>query len=145
MENRIQKDLVTAMKAKDTVRLASLRAIKTAITVTKTAPNAPESLTDADIQQIIQKLVKQRKDSAEQYIAAGRQELADNELAEMKVMEEYLPKQLSEENIRDIISILMTSSASLCNMGIVMKHFKENYSGQYDGKAVSTIAKQMLG
>jgi uncharacterized protein YqeY len=110
MEKRIQSDLVAAMKAKDSVRLASVRAIKTAITVAKTAPGAPSELTDGDIQKIIQKLVKQRKDSAEQYIAAGRQELADNEIAEMNVMEEYLPKQLSEQDIRDIIMGRMVQS-----------------------------------
>ena len=145
MEKRIQSDLVAAMKAKDSVRLASVRAIKTAITVAKTAPGAPSELTDGDIQKIIQKLVKQRKDSAEQYIAAGRQELADNEIAEMNVMEEYLPKQLSEQDIRDIIMGRMVQSDVPCNMGIVMKYFKENYSGQYDGKMVSIIAKEMLG
>lgn len=145
MENRIQTDLVAAMKAKDVVRLATLRGIKSAIMVAKTAPNAPETLTDADIQQIIQKLVKQRKDSAEQYIAAGRQELADNELAEMRVMEEYLPKQLSKEEIKDIIMGLMVRSDVCFNMGLIMKYFKEHYSGQYDGKMVSTIAKEMLG
>ena len=143
MENRIQKDLVAAMKAKDAVRLASLRAIKTAITVAKTAPNAPETLTEGDIQNIIQKLVKQRKDSAEQYVAAGRQELADNELAEMEVMNEYLPKQLSETEIRDIIFKLLVRSDVCFNVGLIMKYFKENYNGQYDGKMVSTIAKEM--
>ena len=145
MEKRIQADLVSAMKSKDSVRLASVRAIKTAITVAKTAPGASSELTDGDIQKIIQKLVKQRKDSAEQYIAVGRQELADNEIAEMNVMEEYLPKQLSEQDIRDIIFGRIVQSDVPCNMGIVMKYFKENYSGQYDGKMVSTIAKEMLG
>lgn len=145
MENRIQSDLVAAMKAKDSIRLASVRAIKTAITVAKTAPGAPSELTDGDIQKIIQKLVKQRKDSAEQYIAAGRQELADNELAEMSVMEGYLPKQLSEQDIRNVIANLKASSNTSCNMGIIMKYFKENYSGQYDGKTVSIIAKELLG
>ena len=145
MENRIQNDLVAAMKAKDSVRLASVRAIKTAIKEKKTAPGAPSELTDGDIQKIIQKLVKQRKDSAEQYIAAGRQELADNELAEMSVMEDYLPKQLSEQDIRNIITNLKANSNTSCNMGIIMKYFKENYSGQYDGKTVSIIAKELLG
>jgi uncharacterized protein YqeY len=144
MEKRIQSDLVAAMKAKDGVRLASVRAIKTAITVAKTAPGAPSELTDGDIQKIIQKLVKQRKDSAEQYVAAGRQELADNEIAEMNVMEEYLPKQLSEQEIKDIVMRLVVQSDIPCNMGVVMKYFKENYSGQYDGKIVSTVAKTYL-
>ena len=77
MEKRLQADLVSAMKNKDAVKLASLRAIKTAITMAKTAPDAPSELTEGDIQKIIQKLVKQRKDSADQYTAAGRQDLAD--------------------------------------------------------------------
>lgn len=145
MEKRIQTDLVSAMKAKDSVRLASLRAIKTAITVAKTAPGAPSELTDGDIQKIIQKLVKQRKDSAEQFTAAGRQELADNELAEMNIMEEYLPKQLSEDEIRDIVMSLVVRSDVRYNMGLIMKYFKENYSGQYDGKMVSMIVKEILG
>ena len=68
-----------------------------------------------------------------------------NEIAEMKIMEEYLPKQLSEQDIRDIIMGRMVQSDIPCNMGIVMKYFKDNYSGQYDGKMVSTIAKEMLG
>lgn len=144
MENRIQKDLVVAMKAKDTVKLASLRGIKAAITVAKTAPNAPEMLSDGDIQQIIQKLVKMRKDAAEQYAAAGRQGLADNELAEIAVMEQYLPQQLTVEDIRDIIMGRIVQSDVPCNIGIIMKYFKENYSGQYDGKQLSTIAKEMI-
>ena len=142
MENRIQKDLVAAMKAKDTVKLATLRAIKTAITVAKTAPNAPETLTDADIINIIQKLVKQRKDSAEQYNDAGRPELAENELAEMKVMEKYLPKQMTESQIR--LKIMELHDMGYSNMGVIMKYFKECYSGKYDGKVVSTTAKEIL-
>lgn len=148
MENRIQKDLVAAMKAKDAVRLASLRSIKTAITVAKTAPNAPETLSDGDIQKIIQKLVKQRKDSAEQYTAAGRQELADNELAEMAIMEDYLPKQLTVEDMYAIIGTQKNIAGihgTPFNIGVIMKYFKDNYSGQYDGKTLSTIAKEMIG
>lgn len=144
MEKRIQNDLVSAMKTKDSVRLASVRAIKTAITMAKTSPGAPQELTDGDIQKIIQKLVKQRKDSADQYSAAGRPELADNELAEMAIMEEYLPKQMTEDEIRKVIMGLMVRSDIQYNMGLVMKYFKENYSGQYDGKMVSIIAKEIL-
>ena len=144
MEKRIQNDLVSAMKTKDSVRLASVRAIKTAITMAKTSPGAPQELTDGDIQKIIQKLVKQRKDSADQYNAAGRPELADNELAEMAIMEEYLPKQMTEDEIRKVIMGLMVRSDVQYNMGLVMKYFKENYSGQYDGKMVSIIAKEIL-
>ena len=99
LEKQIQADLVSAMKAKEAVRLASLRAIKAAILLAKTAEGASGEVTDQDIIKLIQKLVKQRKESAEQYNAAGRPELADNELAEAAAMEVYLPKQLSEAEL----------------------------------------------
>jgi uncharacterized protein YqeY len=83
----------------------------------------------------------------EQYIAAGRQELADNEFAEMKVMEEYLPKQLTQEDMYAIIGTqknIASIKGTPLNMGVIMKYFKENYSGKYDGKTLSIIAKEML-
>ena len=92
LEKQIQADMVSAMKAKEAVRLASLRAVKAAILLAKTAEGASGELTDQDIVKLIQKLVKQRKESAEQYNAAGRPELAENELAEAAAMEVYLPK-----------------------------------------------------
>lgn len=146
MEKRIQSDLVAAMKAKDSVRLASVRAIKTAITVAKTAPGAPSELTDGDIQKIIQKLVKQRKDSADQYIAAGRQELADNEIAEMEVMNEYLPKQLTEDEITVEVKkvIVETGASTMKDMGKVMGIINKRFAGQVDGKVVSIIVKNAL-
>ena len=103
MEKRIQADMVSAMKAKETVRLASLRAIKAAIMLAKTAEGATGEVDDAAIVKIIQKLVKQRKESAQQYNDAGRPELAENELAEAAAMEVYLPKQLSEAELEAII------------------------------------------
>lgn len=146
MENRIQKDLIAGMKAKDAVKLASLRSIKTAITVAKTSPNAPAELSDGDIQKIIQKLVKQRKDSAEQYIAAGRQELADNELAEMEIMNEYLPKQLTEDEIKTEVmnAINELNATSMKDMGKVMGFINKKFAGQVDGKVVSIIVKNSL-
>lgn len=146
MEKRIQSDLVAAMKAKDSVRLASVRAIKTAITVAKTAPGAPSELTDGDIQKIIQKLVKQRKDSADQYAAAGRQELADNEIAEMEVMNEYLPKQLTEDEITVEVKkvIVETGASTMKDMGKVMGIINKRFVGQVDGKVVSIIVKNAL-
>lgn len=146
MEKRIQTDLVSAMKSKDSIRLASIRAIKTAITVAKTAPGASSDLNDADIQKIIQKLVKQRKDSAEQYIAAGRQELADNELAEMEIMNEYLPKQLTEDEIKTEVmnAINELNATSMKDMGKVMGFINKKFAGQVDGKVVSIIVKNSL-
>ena len=99
MEKQLQADMVAAMKAKETVRLASLRAIKAAIMLAKTAEGATGEIDDAAIVKIIQKLVKQRKESAQQYNEAGRPELAENELAEAACMEVYLPKQRSEAEV----------------------------------------------
>jgi len=146
MEKRLQADLVAAMKNKDVVKLASLRAIKTAITMAKTAPDAPSELTDGDIQKIIQKLVKQRKDSADQYTAAGRQDLADNELAEMEVMQEYLPKQLTENEIAVEVKKVIeeTGASTMKDMGKVMGIINKRFAGQVDGKVVSIIVKNAL-
>lgn len=146
MEKRLQADLVSAMKNKDAVKLASLRAIKTAITMAKTAPDAPSELTEGDIQKIIQKLVKQRKDSADQYTAAGRQDLADNELAEMEVMQEYLPKQLTEDEIAVEVKKVIeeTEASTMKDMGKVMGIINKRFAGQVDGKVVSIIVKNTL-
>lgn len=146
MEKRLQADLVAAMKNKDAVKLASLRAIKTAITMAKTAPGAPSELTEGDIQKIIQKLVKQRKDSADQYTAAGRQDLADNELAEMEVMQEYLPKQLTEDEIAVEVKKVIeeTGASTMKDMGKVMGIINKRFAGQVDGKVVSIIVKNAL-
>lgn len=146
MEKKLQADLVAAMKNKDAVKLASLRAIKTAITMAKTAPDAPSELTDGDIQKIIQKLVKQRKDSADQYTAAGRQDLADNELAEMEVMQKYLPKQLTEDEIAVEVKKVIeeTGASTMKDMGKVMGIINKRFAGQVDGKVVSIIVKNAL-
>lgn len=146
MEKRLQADLVAAMKNKDAVKLASLRAIKTAITMAKTAPDAPSELTEGDIQKIIQKLVKQRKDSADQYTAASRQDLADNELAEMEVMQEYLPKQLTEDEIAVEVKKVIeeTGASTMKDMGKVMGIINKRFAGQVDGKVVSIIVKNAL-
>ena len=113
MEKRIQADLVAAMKAKETVRLASLRAIKAAILLAKTAEGGNGEVNVQDIVKIIQKLVKQRKESAQQYIDAGRPELAENELAEAGAMEVYLPKQLTEAELEaELAKIIAEVGAS---------------------------------
>ncbi len=122
LEQKIQQDIMAAMKAHDNVRTNAVRAIKSAILLAKTAEGGKKELEDADIIKLIQKLLKQRKEAAEQYVAAGRQELADNELAEAKVLEEYVPKQLTPEEIearvREIIA--QTGAASPADMGKVM-------------------------
>ena len=103
LEKQIQADMVAAMKARETVRLAALRGIKAAILLAKTSEGGSGDVTDADIIKIIQKLVKQRKESAAIYSEQNRPELAGNELAEAAAMEVYLPKQLSEDEVREIL------------------------------------------
>ncbi len=146
LETQIQKDIMEAMKAKDTVRLNAVRSIKSAILLAKTAEGASKELTDADIVKLIQKLSKQRKEAAEQYAAAGRQELADNELAEAEVLAGYLPKMLSEaeveEKLKSIIAEVGASKPS--DMGKVMGVATKALAGQAEGKLISTIVRKLL-
>ena len=146
MEKRIQADMMAAMKAKETVRLASLRAIKAAIMLAKTAEGATGEVDDAAIVKIIQKLVKQRKESAQQYVDAGRPELAENELAEAACMEVYLPKQLSEAEVEaklaEIIAEVGASQPS--DMGKVMGVATKRLAGLADGRMISTLVKKLL-
>ena len=146
MEKQIQADMVAAMKAKETVRLASLRAIKAAIMLAKTAEGSNGEVDDADIVKIIRKLVKQRKESAQQYNDAGRPELAENELAEAACMEVYLPKQLSEAEVEaklaEIIAEVGASQPS--DMGKVMGVATKRLAGLADGRMISTLVKKLL-
>ena len=146
MEKQIQADMMAAMKAKETVRLASVRAIKAAIMLAKTAEGATGEVDDAAIVKIIQKLVKQRKESAQQYMDAGRPELAENELAEAACMEVYLPKQLSETEVEtrlaEIIAEVGASQPS--DMGKVMGVATKRLAGLADGRMISTLVKKLL-
>ncbi len=146
LEKQIQTDMVAAMKAKETVRLASLRAIKAAILLAKTAEGATGDVDDSAIVKIIQKLVKQRKESAQQYNDAGRPELAENELAEAAAMEVYLPKQLSEaeveEQLKAIIAEVGASKPS--DMGKVMGVATKKLAGLAEGRVISTLVKKLL-
>lgn len=147
LEEIIQNDLKEAMKAKDAVALASVRAIKSAILLAKTAEGAADkALQDSDIVKLIQKLVKQRKESAEQYTAAGRAELADNELAEASKMEKYLPKQLSAEEIEKAVAaaIAELGAKTKADMGKVMGVVTKRLAGLADGRAISDAVKRML-
>ena len=138
--------MVAAMKAKETVRLASLRAIKAAIMLAKTAEGATGEVDDAAIVKIIQKLVKQRKESAQQYMDAGRPELAENELAEAACMEVYLPKQLSEAEVEaklaEIIAEVGASQPS--DMGKVMGVATKRLAGLAEGRVISMLVKKLL-
>ena len=146
MEKQIQADMVAAMKAKETVRLASLRSIKAAIMLAKTAEGATGEVDDAAIIKIIQKLVKQRKESAQQYVDAGRPELAENELAEAACMEIYLPKQLSEAEIEaKLVEIIAEVGASQpSDMGKVMGVATKRLAGLAEGRVISALVKKLL-
>ena len=146
LEQQIQEAIKAAMKAKDTVALNATRAIKGEILLAKTAEGGAKEVTDGDILKMIQKLVKQRKEAAEQFVAGGRPELADNELAEAAVMEKYLPKQLSEAEVeakvREIVA--RVGATSIKDMGKVMGVANKELAGLSDGRTISTIVKKLL-
>ena len=146
LEQQIQEDIKAAMKAHDSVATAATRAIKGEILIYKTSECGSKEVTDADILKMIQKLIKQRKESAEQFVAAGRQELADNELAEAAVMEKYLPKQLSEAEVEEKVKAIIAEvgATSIKDMGKVMGAANKALAGQSDGRTISTVVKRLL-
>ena len=140
LEQQIQSDIKAAMVAKDKVALAATRAVKAAILLAKTSEGgAKDSLEDAEVVKIVQKLVKQRKESAEIYSQQARQDLADNELAEAAVMEKYLPAALSEAQVEDAVKAIMAEVG-----GKVMGVATKKLAGQADGRLISTIVKKLL-
>lgn len=145
LEEKIQQDIKAAMLAKEREKLESLRAIKAAILLAKTADGS-ESVADDALVKIIQKLVKQRKETAVIYKEQNRPELAEKELIEASYMEVYLPKQLSEEEltaeIKKIIAEVGATSAK--EMGKVMGVASKALAGKADGRAISTIVKSLL-
>ena len=147
LENIIQKDLVQAMKNHQEHTVSALRSVKTAIMEVKTAPGGKKELEDGDIIKIIQKLVKQRKESMDIYSQAGRSELADNEQQEMLVLMNYLPKMLTESEVEEIVTntIANLGATTMKDMGKVMGFINKTYSGQVDGSMVSRIVKSKLG
>lgn len=150
MEKKIQNDIMNAMREKDEIKLTALRAVKTSIMQTKTSPtfkgDRDSVLPDSDVLKIIQKLVKEREDSAKIYIDAKRQELADKEIAEATILKAYLPKQLSIEEVTEIVKAVIeeTGASSLKDMGKVIGIVNQRTSGQSDGKTISGIVKTFL-
>ena len=143
---KVNDDIKTAMKERDKVALDTLRNIKKVFLEAKTAPGANDTLEDADALKIIQKLAKQGKESAQTYIDAGRQDLADAELAQVSVIERYLPEQLSEAEIEKIVKTIIeqTGAASMKDMGKVMGMANKQLAGKADGKTISGIVKKLL-
>ncbi len=144
IEEKINADVKASMLAKDSKRLEAVRALKSVILLLKTSP---EGLSEDSAMKAIQKEYKKRKETAEIYIQQNRQDLADDEIAQAKVMEEYLPKQLSEDEIRAEVkkAIDQTGASSGADMGKVMGAVNKVIAGRADGKLVSQIVKEMLG
>ena len=144
--DQISEDIKSAMKARDKVRLETLRNIKKVFLEAKTAPGANDMLADADALKIISKLAKQGKETATTYTQAGRQDLADAELAQVEVLESYLPKQLSQEEIEAEVKkiIAEVGATSMKEMGKVMGTASKQLAGKADGRVISEIVKKLL-
>ena len=136
----------TAMRAKDTIALEALRAIKSEILLAQTASGSKEEITEADEIKILQKLVKMRKDSATIFTEQNRPDLAEPELAQIAVIEKFLPAQLSEEEVEAIIAkiIAETNASGIAAMGKVMGLASAQIGGQAEGKTISSIVKKLL-
>ena len=143
---KVSKDIVAAMKAKDKVTLEALRNIKKVFIEAKTAPGANDTLDDAAALKILQKLAKQGHDSADLYTQQNRPDLAEAEIAQVKVIESYLPKALSAEEIEAAVKeiIAQTGASSIKEMGKVMGVASKQLAGKADGKAISDIVKKLL-
>jgi len=146
LQKQIMEELKTAMKSKDVVALQALRAVKSAFLLAKTETGAGDDLTEDQEMKIIQKQVKQRKDSAAIFIDQGRQDLADPELAEIAVLEKFLPEALSEEAIEKVVleTIAKTGAEGMKDMGKVMGMVSKQLAGQADGKTISGIVRKNL-
>lgn len=145
--DQISNDIKEAMKAKDKVKLETLRNVKKFFLEAKTAPGANDTLTDDAALKIMQKLVKQGKDSAAVYEQQGRADLAEAELAQVKVIEAYLPKQLSTEELEVRLKeiIARTGATSGKDMGKVMGVASKELAGLAEGRAISAKVKELLG
>ena len=143
---RVSEDIKNAMKTKDTVALETLRNVKKFFLEAKTAPGANDTLTDADALKIMQKLVKQGKDSAAIYVQQGRQDLADVELAQVAVIEKYLPKQMSAEELEVELKaiIAQVGATGPKDMGKVMGIASKALAGKAEGRMISEVVKKLL-
>ena len=144
--DQVSNDVKEAMKARDKVRLETLRNIKKVFIEAKTAPGSNDTLEDADALKILQKLAKQGNESAETYKQQNREDLAAEELAQVAVIEQYLPKPISEEEIEAAVKAIVeeTGASSMKDMGKVMGMASKQLAGRADGKVISTIVKKLL-
>ena len=146
LQTKVMDALKEAMKAKDTIALESLRAIKSAILLAKTEAGAAAELAEEEELKLLQKLVKQRKDSAALYAQQGRNDLAEPELAQVAVIEKFLPKQLSEAEVTEAVKAIIAEvgATSAQDMGKVMGVATKQLAGKTDGKVISAIVKSLL-
>ena len=144
--DQVSNDIKEAMKARDKVRLETLRNIKKVFLEAKTAPGANDTLEDAAALKILAKLAKQGKESAETFKQQNREDLAEEELAQVHVIEEYLPKPLTAEEIEAKVKeiIAQTGASSIKEMGKVMGVASKQMAGKADGKMISDIVKKLL-
>ncbi|MCR5395567.1 MAG: GatB/YqeY domain-containing protein [Bacteroidales bacterium] len=144
--DQISEDIKEAMKAHDKVRLDTLRNVKKVFLEAKTAPGANDTLEDTTAIKLLQKLAKQGKESAKIFTDQNRSDLAESELAQVAVIEQYLPKALSETEIEDIVKqiIASTGASSIKDMGRVMGMASKQMAGQADGSTISAIVKRLL-
>ncbi|MFJ1262783.1 GatB/YqeY domain-containing protein [Capnocytophaga canis] len=146
LQTKVMEALKYAMKSKDSVALESLRAIKSAILLAKTESGASEELSESQELVLLQKLIKQRRDSATLYASQGRNDLAEPELAQIKVIERFLPELPSEEEIEAIIKKIIseTGASGMKDMGKVMGVASTELAGKADNRVVSTIVRKLL-
>ena len=146
LQNNVMDKLKEAMRSKDTVALESLRAIKSAILLAQTDKGAKGELTEEDELKLLQKLVKQRRDSAAVYQDQDREDLAKPELDQVAVIEQFLPEQMSDEAIKNAVALIITQAgaSSMKDMGKVMGIASKQLAGKADGKAISNVVKALL-
>lgn len=146
LEKKIMTDLKTAMKAKDQAALRGIRAIKSAILLEKTSGSGKE-ITEADEIKMLQKLVKQRKDSQQIYEKEGRDDLAAKEAEEIEIIQRYLPEQMSDEKLEQEVKAIIeeVGATSMKDMGKVMGLASQRFAGRAEGKAISAKVKAILG
>jgi uncharacterized protein len=146
LESQIMDHMKDAMRAKDTLALEALRAIKSGIILAKTEAGASDTLSSEDEIKLLQRLVKQRKDSASIFAQQNRPDLAEPELAQIAVIERFLPAQLSEDEVEAIVSKIIqeTGASGIASMGKVMGLASAQIGGQAEGKTISTIVKKLL-
>jgi uncharacterized protein YqeY len=146
LEQNVMAEMKDAMKAKNEAALRSLRAIKAAIIIAKTAEGAGGELKEEDEAKLLQKLVKQRRDSLEIYKQQNREDLAQKEQEEIAVIEKFLPKKLTDAELNEALSVIIsqTGATSAADMGKVMGAATKQLAGRADGKAISAAVKEML-